>query len=512
MRVLYQPRLARSLLHNTRRGPLFGHFRNHRNYWNSSRLLAGLKHINLDTMTKVDKSSIVLDEVESTIRQLLLDVVDFIEKNPVPKIKDAADSQVHIPEKLARAPLELRWTGGWVRDKLLKVGSKDIDIAVNKMTGYQFGLRMKEYLDIEENATKYVIPGAKNVAKLKLHKIEANPDKSKSLETTTTKVFGLDLDLVNLRKETYTNDSRNPKIEFGTPEEDALRRDATINAMFYNIHTSLVEDFTNRGLQDLEEGIIRTPLQPYTTFIDDPLRVLRLIRFATRYGYEIDQVSQDSMASDDIKKAFLVKITRERVWQELEKMLKGPDPRASLEYFNKLGLYNVIFTEPSAEAAFKPDLENWSEAYGTVALIVAPDTTKFSAKSRKILFKDNEEIFQAWILSALVPWADAPQPPALKSGRAAPPMISTVAKEGLKAPNKIFDLLASSVQNMENIRKLVASKEYTRDVIGMAIRAWGVTWRQQVLFTILKDVYDAPKDGKSKFTSDSEILGNLTLW
>jgi tRNA nucleotidyltransferase (CCA-adding enzyme) len=506
MRALYQPRLAQSLFNNTRRRPLFSQLRNHQNYWNSSALFAVLKHSKLDAMAKIDKTSIVLDEVESTIRQLLLDVVDFIEKNPVSKIKDAADSQVHIPEELARAPLELRWTGGWVRDKLLKVGSKDIDIAVNKMTGYQFGMRMKEYLDIEENAMKYAIPGTKNVAKLKLHKIEANPDKSKSLETTTTKVFGLDLDLVNLRKETYTNESRNPKIEFGTPEEDALRRDATINAMFYNIHTSLVEDFTNRGLQDLEKGIIRTPLQPYTTFIDDPLRVLRLIRFATRYGYEIDQASQASMSSDDIKKAFLVKITRERVWQELEKMLKGPDPRASLEYFNKLGLYNVIFAEPSAKTAFKPDLDNWSEAYATVALIIAPDTAGFGEKSRKILLKDDEEIFQAWILSALVPWADAPQPPALKSGRAAPPMISTVAKDGLKAPNKIFDLLASSVKNMENIRKLVASKEYTRDVIGMDIRAWGITWRQQVLFTLLKDVYDAPKDGKSKSISNAERL------
>lgn len=463
-------------------------------------------------MVKIDKSSIVLDEVETTIRQLLLDVVEFIKENPVPKVKDAADSQVHIPRELAQAPLELRWTGGWVRDKLLKVGSKDIDIAVNKMTGYQFGLRMKEYLDIESNSKKYMIPGTEKAADTKLHKIEANPDKSKNLETTTTRIFGLDLDLVNLRKETYTSESRNPVIEFGSPEEDALRRDATINAMFYNIHTRLVEDFTGQGLEDLEKGIIRTPLEPSTTFIDDPLRVLRLIRFTTRYNYEIDQTAKKSMASGSIKEAFLAKITRERVWQELEKMLNGPNPKAVLEYFDELGLYDVVFLDPNSKNDFQPDTgAAWKAAYNTAAGIISHKLEGSGEDLHKILVKDADEAFHAWIMAALVPWADAPQPEPLKSGRPAPPVVCAVAREGLKAPNKVFDLLLSSMRNMEAIRKLKSDTSKARDILGMAIREWGVTWRQQVSFSLLHEVFTTPDRSDSECIRDHKtaILANI---
>lgn len=271
-----------------------------------------------------------LTEVEQTLRRLLLDVAEYIDNNPPPA---SDESHVQLPEDLANAKLVLRFTGGWVRDKLLGVESHDIDVAINKMTGYQFGLRLKEYLEIPGNPEKYGLEGvassdkagtsAKNKQVGGLHKIEANPEKSKHLETVTTRILGLDIDLVNLRKETYSEDSRNPQMEFGTPEEDALRRDATVNAMFYNLNTSEVEDFTGKGFEDMELRIIRTPLEPYQTFKDDPLRVLRLIRFASRLGYSIDPSSEEFMGNEDIKKALHVKISRERVGVELEKALKG---------------------------------------------------------------------------------------------------------------------------------------------------------------------------------------------
>jgi tRNA nucleotidyltransferase/poly(A) polymerase len=137
--------------------------------------------------------------------------------------------------------------------------------------------------------------------------------------------------LVNLRKETYSEDSRNPQMEFGTAEEDALRRDATINALFYNLNESKLEDLTKRGLDDMKKHIIRTPLEPYQTFKDDPLRVLRLIRFASRLGYKIDQETESAMQNEDISVALKLKISKERVLAELEKMLHGestiPDPK-----------------------------------------------------------------------------------------------------------------------------------------------------------------------------------------
>ena len=117
--------------------------------------------------------------------------------------------------------------------------SNDLDIAINLLSGQDFASKLLEYsqqkgMDLGKNATS-------------LHTIKKNPEKSKHLETCTTKLFGLDIDFVNLRNEQYTEDSRVPVIECGTAEEDALRRDATLNALFYNLNKSEIEDFTGKG-------------------------------------------------------------------------------------------------------------------------------------------------------------------------------------------------------------------------------------------------------------------------
>ncbi|TFK57692.1 hypothetical protein OE88DRAFT_1722478 [Heliocybe sulcata] len=136
----------------------------------------------------------------------------------------------------------------------------------------------------------------------KVSKVESNPDQSKHLETGKTKVFDTALEFVNLRSEEYTGDSRIPtKIRFGTPLEDALRRDLTVNSLFYNVHTREVEDHTGKGLQDLKDGIVRTPLPPRTTFLDDPLRVIRSVRFASRFGYDMVSDLQDAARDPEIQ-------------------------------------------------------------------------------------------------------------------------------------------------------------------------------------------------------------------
>jgi len=247
-------------------------------------------------------TKITLTPRENQLRDLLLDVARYI------------DESKEIKEKL-----ELRFAGGWVRDKLLSIPSHDIDTAINAMTGYHFSEKMREYLKNEENMKKHCLE-AKDIGNL--HKILANPEKSKHLETATTKIFGFDVDFVNLRKETYSEDSRNPQMEFGTAEEDALRRDATINALFYNLHSDQVEDFTG-GLEDLRDKRIRTPLDPKTTFMDDPLRVLRLIRFASRLTFKIDTEVEACMSDPTVMEALKLKISRERVGVEVEKMLRG---------------------------------------------------------------------------------------------------------------------------------------------------------------------------------------------
>ncbi|KAF5184715.1 Cca trna nucleotidyltransferase protein [Thalictrum thalictroides] len=109
--------------------------------------------------------------------------------------------------------------------------------------------------------------------------IQCNPDQSKHLETARMRLYDIWIDFVNLRSEDYSENSRIPTMKFGTAKDDAYRRDLTINSLFYNINTNSVEDFTRRGLADLMSGKIVTPLAPKETFLDDPLRVLRAIRF-----------------------------------------------------------------------------------------------------------------------------------------------------------------------------------------------------------------------------------------
>ena len=320
--------------------------------------------------------NITLNETEETLKRLLLDVARYIDDSS--SRASGPPTSVVIPETLATSPTILRFTGGWVRDKLLGVDSHDIDVAINKMTGYQFGRRMLDYLAIAGNASKYGIRDRFQVSiddsdvqrgttndvadhgvgkKLigGLHKIEANPEKSKHLETVTTRILGLDVDMVNLRTERYSEHSRNPQMALGTPEEDAFRRDATINAMFYNLNTSSIEDFTDRGLRDMRSKIIRTPLEPGQTFKDDPLRMLRLIRFASRLGYSIDRETGLAMDNDAIRAAFQVKISRERVGTEMEKMLRGapePSSRWKVLLIRTPSHHCASITRPDSSAQF----------------------------------------------------------------------------------------------------------------------------------------------------------------
>ncbi|KAI8983356.1 hypothetical protein BD414DRAFT_515839 [Trametes punicea] len=229
-----------------------------------------------------------------------------------------------------------RIAGGWVRDKLLGSQCNDIDIALENMMGVPFAERFVEYCRTVKDLA------VKNVAK-----IESNPDQSKHLETARTTILGIELDFVNLRSEEYAEDSRIPtQVTFGTPLQDALRRDITINALFYNVHSREVEDHTGKGLDDLRNGIVRTPLPPRETFMDDPLRVLRCVRFASRFGFSLVPELQEAAKDPTIQDALRVKISRERVGEEVDKMMGGRNPLLAIDLMNRLSLYLSVFYIP----------------------------------------------------------------------------------------------------------------------------------------------------------------------
>ncbi|RZC81403.1 hypothetical protein C5167_043985 [Papaver somniferum] len=231
---------------------------------------------------------------------------------------------------------QLRVAGGWVRDKLLGKDSSDIDIALDDMMGKEFCEKVNEYLSFAGEEIQ-------GIAVIQWF----NPDQSKHLETARMKLFGEWIDFVNLRSETYNKNSRIPTMEFGSAEQDAYRRDLTINSLFYNINKKSVEDFTGRGLSDLRSGKIVTPLPPKETFLDDPLRVLRAIRFGARFCFEMDEELKEAAASDEVRVALADKISRERIGDEIDLMIFGKHPVQAMTYIRSLQLFCVVFPLPS---------------------------------------------------------------------------------------------------------------------------------------------------------------------
>ena len=208
----------------------------------------------------------------------------------------------------------------------------DIDIALDDMLGREFADHLNEYLSKHGHDTVTV------------GMVLKNPDKSKHLETATMKVNTFWIDFVNLRAEEYTQDSRIPDLmRIGTPHEDAYRRDLTINSLFYNINTGQVEDWTGRGFQDLRKGVVATPLYPLTTLLDDPLRVLRSIRFAARLRFTMDEELVKAAQMSSVAEALSQKVSRERVGGELDLMLRSPDPVGAIRLLINLKQVQCVF-------------------------------------------------------------------------------------------------------------------------------------------------------------------------
>ena len=148
---------------------------------------------------------------------------------------------------------------------------------------------------------------------------------------------------MNLRKEEYNDQSRIPTISIGTPLEDAYRRDLTINSLFYNINTNTIEDYTMRGVDDLRDRIARTPLPPLETFQEDPLRLLRTVRFATRYDCRIEPDIMTAAQDPGIELFLSRKVRRERIGVEVLKMAQGRDFARAVRLLEDMNILNSVF-------------------------------------------------------------------------------------------------------------------------------------------------------------------------
>ena len=169
----------------------------------------------------------------------------------------------------------------------------------------------------------------------------------KTFGTAMVRAGGIEVEFVGARKESYTHDSRKPEVSPGTLEDDQRRRDFTINAMAWSLNDAtfgeLVDPFD--GMSDLEDCIIRTPCDPDVTFSDDPLRMMRAVRFAAQLGFTIEEETFDAIC----RNAERIRIvSRERIAVELNKIVLSPVPSMGFELLEMTGLLKLIFPEMQA--------------------------------------------------------------------------------------------------------------------------------------------------------------------
>lgn len=231
--------------------------------------------------------------------------------------------------------------------KIISASADELGIECYVVGGYvrDFILERNIGQDIDIVAIGSGIELAKQVAK----NLPNQPKVSvfKTYGTAMIRYDNIELEFVGARKESYTKNSRNPEVENGTLEDDQKRRDFTVNALAIGLNTSnfgtLLDPFN--GLKDLEDKRIVTPLEPKITFSDDPLRMLRAIRFATQLEFEIDQKSLEAI-KENFQRIDI--ITKERIVVELHKILESPKPSIGFLLLEKTGLLDIILPEITA--------------------------------------------------------------------------------------------------------------------------------------------------------------------
>ncbi len=253
-----------------------------------------------------------------------------------------------ISEAADRLGVECYVVGGYVRDIFLERPSDDIDVVVVG-SGIEVAKELKRMLGRKAHLSVFKNFGTAQV------KIQAPPTAPEgasiagmSNEAPMGAVGGaLEVEFVGARRESYSHDSRKPIVEDGTLEDDQNRRDFTINAMAICLNKDrfgeLVDPFN--GLADLEDGIIATPLEPDITFSDDPLRMMRCIRFATQLNFQVEDetfVALERMA-DRIKI-----VSGERIAVELNKIMMAKHPSIGLELMQRCGLLQILLPELAA--------------------------------------------------------------------------------------------------------------------------------------------------------------------
>ena len=337
-----------------------------------------------------------------------------------------------------------RVAGGWVRDKLLGKESDDIDIALSDMKGSKLASLINEEL----------YPG-----KDKVGIIQQNAQKGKHLETATIKICNIWIDFVNLRSE--------EENVIGTPLTDAERRDLSINSLFYNINEKKVEDWTKKGINDLKNGIIETPIDAQITFKDDPLRILRMLRFALKYKFEISDNINNCIEKniEEYRNNYNNSISAERIEKELFKIINMDNSSFAIAYLYEYNLLDVIL---------QPSKYNQNNKYNFDNLFLL--TTNLYILGECILQKmkifdieinsDNFNKIDFGLLLLTVCYRNMQ----VKFGKENTTINKLILRETFKTANEYIKENQIMNENFDELISLVNSNNYERLSIGKLLR------------------------------------------
>ena len=470
--------------------------------------------IDADKADPIKKAVQILDAadgVQGSYTNSLDDDVLKIELNPEERklfdtLKKAASAWKEGKLSIDKKTVEIRVAGGWVRDKILGLETHDVDIALDVCSGVEFAHVVKEYHTslVQDDSNQN-----KNNKIGKIGVIAANPDQSKHLETACVNIFGNDVDFSNLRHETYAEDSRIPDTVVGTPLEDSFRRDCTMNALYYNLNTGCIEDWTRRGLQDLlQTKVIDTPLKAFQTFQDDPLRVLRVIRFAVRYQMQLSEEITAACRHPEIHQQLLRKVSRERVGNELEGMLSGKhaNPNLAMDLICRMNLADSVFCPPdgieihgtiglgktpymhagsSREELSRLRADAWEEVRECLKVLsVVLDA--FGSTIETVTTLDSRLVYMATVL---LPYFKLEYQEKTKTKS----VVEYMMREGIKFKNKDVINLGLIVQNLDEMTKVLLSSEdlaktsrRLRTEAGLTLRSTKEMWVTTLIISTIR--------------------------
>lgn len=304
-----------------------------------------------------------------------------------------------LKKSIADTPYEKKIfiAGGYVRDELMGRDPKDIDLVVQG--GIDAGLKAAEFiakkLGIYKDGSNPVVYPKFGTAKITLR------GKHQGVS-----VDGYDVEFVAPRKEKYEPGSRKPTVSSGTLEDDARRRDFTLNSLMKNLTTGEIKDLTGRGVKDLKKGLIRTSSDPDVIFKEDPLRLLRAVRFAAKYNFDIPL---DLLRSIKKHAPELNKISKERIRDEMDKMLVTVKPSKAIRILKATHLLKYVVPELEELVGVTQGKHHKDDAFGHTMNVLdnAPPqlTQRLAAlfhdigkkatrteKDGKVQFLDHEEI------------------------------------------------------------------------------------------------------------------------